>query len=286
MPRLPTLFVSHGAPNLVLHNSEAKRFLAGFAADLPRPKAILVASAHFDTPAPAATADARPETVHDFRGFEPELYRMTYPAPGAPDLAERATQLLAEAGFAAQPLAGHGYDHGTWVPLKLLYPEADIPVVQLSIQSRQGPEHHLKVGEALRPHLRRARFRAARRPYLPNRLGSPFPSASHDEYVTMLADHVHTPVLWRRSIDHIVAAHPDAVLVEVGPRQVLFNLLDRKWVKSPRYCTDSREDAPAHLAGVIKALRAHSSLSAPVPLPETGSIISTGSHEVHEWPTA
>ncbi len=151
MPRLPTLFVSHGAPNLVLHNSEAKRFLAGFAADLPRPKAILVASAHFDTPVPAATADARPETVHDFRGFEPELYRMTYPAPGAPDLAERATALLAEAGFAAQPLAGHGYDHGTWVPLKLLYPEADIPVVQLSIQSRQGPEHHLKVGEALRP---------------------------------------------------------------------------------------------------------------------------------------
>ena len=73
MPRLPTLFVSHGAPNLVLHNSEAKRFLAGFAADLPRPKAILVASAHFDTPAPAATADARPETVHDFRGFESEL---------------------------------------------------------------------------------------------------------------------------------------------------------------------------------------------------------------------
>jgi 4,5-DOPA dioxygenase extradiol len=151
MPRLPTLFVSHGAPNLVLHNSEAKRFLAGFAADLPRPKAILVASAHFDTPAPAATADARPETVHDFRGFESELYRMTYPAPGAPDLAERATALLADAGFAAQPLAGHGYDHGTWVPLKLLYPEADIPVVQLSIQSRQGPEHHLKVGEALRP---------------------------------------------------------------------------------------------------------------------------------------
>ena len=151
MPRMPTLFVSHGAPNLVLHNSEAKQFLARFAADLPRPKAILVASAHFDTPVPAATADAHPETIYDFRGFEPELYRITYPAPGAPELAARATGLLADAGFAARPVTGHGYDHGTWVPLTLLYPEADIPVVQLSIQSRQGPEHHLKVGEALRP---------------------------------------------------------------------------------------------------------------------------------------
>jgi 4,5-DOPA dioxygenase extradiol len=148
---MPTLFVSHGAPNLVLHNSDAKQFLARFAADLPRPKAILVASAHFDTPVPAATADERPETIYDFRGLEPELYRITYPAPGAPELAARATGLLADAGFAARPVTGHGYDHGTWVPLTLLYPEADIPVVQLSIQSRQGPEHHLKVGEALRP---------------------------------------------------------------------------------------------------------------------------------------
>ncbi len=151
MSRMPTLFVSHGAPNLVLHNSEAKRFLERFAADLPRPKAILVASAHFDTPVPATTADERPETVYDFRGFEPELYQMTYPAPGAPDLAARATALLAEAGFAARPISGHGFDHGTWVPLKLLYPDAEIPVVQLSIQSQQGPEHHVKVGEALRP---------------------------------------------------------------------------------------------------------------------------------------
>jgi len=151
MPRLPTLFVSHGAPNLVLHNSEAKRFLEGFAAGLPRPSAIVVASAHFDTAVPMATSDASPRTIHDFRGFEPELYQITYPAPGAPELAERTTALLARAGFDARLATDHGFDHGTWVPLSLLYPQADIPVVQLSVQSRLGPAHHLKVGQALAP---------------------------------------------------------------------------------------------------------------------------------------
>src|SRR5215212_5176967 len=151
MPRLPTLFVSHGAPNLVLHNTEAKRFLEGFGAALPRPKAILVASAHFDAPVPLTTVDARPETIYDFRGFEPELYRMTYPAPGSPELAERTAQLLAQSGFAARAVSGRGFDHGTWVPLTLMYPQADIPMVQLSIQSRAGPEHHLELGEALAP---------------------------------------------------------------------------------------------------------------------------------------
>jgi len=151
MARLPSLFVSHGAPNLVLHNTQAKRFLEGFADRLPRPDAILVASAHFDTDQPTVTADTRPETVYDFRGFEPELYRMTYPAPGAPDLARQAAGLLDAAGFRSRSASGHGFDHGTWVPLTLMYPQADIPVVQLSIQSQLGPEHHAKVGEALAP---------------------------------------------------------------------------------------------------------------------------------------
>lgn len=151
MARLPSLFISHGAPNLVLHNTEAKRFLEGFGQRLPRPEAILVASAHFDTDQPAVTADPQPQTIYDFRGFEPELYQMTYPAPGAPDLANRAAALLDEAGFDSRPVSGHGFDHGTWVPLKLMYPRADIPVVQLSIQSQLGPEHHTKVGQALAP---------------------------------------------------------------------------------------------------------------------------------------
>jgi 4,5-DOPA dioxygenase extradiol len=151
MPRLPSLFVSHGAPNLVLHNSEAKHFLEGFGARLPRPEAILVASAHFDTPQPAVTADEQPATVYDFRGFEPELYQLTYPAAGAPDLAQEVAALLGKAGLPARPLSGHGFDHGTWVPLSLMYPKADIPVVQVSIQSQLGPEHHVRLGEALAP---------------------------------------------------------------------------------------------------------------------------------------
>jgi 4,5-DOPA dioxygenase extradiol len=151
MSRLPSLFVSHGAPNLVLHNTEARQFLEGFGRELPRPKAILLASAHFETAAPAVTADERPATVHDFRGFEPELYRMTYPAPGAPELARRAVTFMRQAGLQAEAVSDHGFDHGTWVPLKLMYPKADIPVVQLSVQPRQGPNHHERMGEALRP---------------------------------------------------------------------------------------------------------------------------------------
>lgn len=150
-----------------------------------------------------------------------------------------------------------------------------------TIIERQVPMHasiFAPVGEALHPHLRRARFRVARRPYFPNRMGAPVLTASHDDYVAMLAAHVHTPVLWRRSIDHIIAAHPDAVLVEVGPRQVLFNLLDRKWISRPRFCTDSREDAAGHLAGVLEALRAHRSAPMPAAMP--------GAHEVREWPQA
>ena len=150
-----------------------------------------------------------------------------------------------------------------------------------TIIERQVPMHasiFAPVGEALHPHLRRARFRVARRPYFPNRMGAPVLTASHDDYVAMLAAHVHTPVLWRRSIDHIIAAHPDAVLVEVGPRQVLFNLLDRKWISRPRFCTDSRDDAAGHLAGVLEALRAHRSAPMPAAMP--------GAHEVREWPQA
>lgn len=152
---LPTLFVSHGAPNLLLHNSAAKNFLAGFGAEIERrygkPKVILVATAHFETREPALTVDERPQTIYDFGGFEPELYTMTYDAPGAPDLASRAASLLKQAGAPVHLVKDRGYDHGTWVPLKLLFPKADIPVVQLSIQPQAGAEWHAALGRALSP---------------------------------------------------------------------------------------------------------------------------------------
>ena len=151
MSKFPTLFVSHGAPNLILHNEPARDFLSRYGAELGRPEAIRGVSAPFATPAAVLTADEWPETIHDFRGFEPELYEMTYPAPGAPYLAARAAGLLAAAGLPAAPARNRGLDHGAWAPLKLLYPNADIPVVELSVQPRRGAEHHLRVGRAIAP---------------------------------------------------------------------------------------------------------------------------------------
>jgi len=149
MAPLPTLFVSHGAPNLVLHATEAHKFLAEFGKKLPRPKAILVISAHFMTAEPALSADAAPTTIYDFGGFEPELYSLRYEASGEPDLAAECVGILANHNIPARAVANRGFDHGTWVPLMLMYPDADIPVVQLSVQPKAGPAHHLALGKAI-----------------------------------------------------------------------------------------------------------------------------------------
>jgi 4,5-DOPA dioxygenase extradiol len=150
MPPLPALFISHGSPMLALEDGRAHRFLKGYAAELARPTAILVASAHWETAAPRLTAGAAPETIHDFGGFPPALYRLRYPAPGDPALAERAAGLLRAAGLPARLDPARGLDHGSWIPLSLLYPAADIPVVQLSLQTELGAAHHFRLGAALR----------------------------------------------------------------------------------------------------------------------------------------
>lgn len=147
--RLPTLFISHGSPALVIEESPARDFLQGFAAELGRPRAIVIASAHFMTSRPAVVVDERPGIIYDFGGFAPELRRMVYPAPGDPLVAIKTAGLLQSAGFAPAVVKDRGYDHGTWVPLMLLYPDADIPVVQLSVQPELSPAHHLMVGRAL-----------------------------------------------------------------------------------------------------------------------------------------
>lgn len=150
MPTLPSLFISHGSPDTAIADTAARTFLQRFADSLPKPEAIVVASAHFEVSGGVAVSrDARPETVHDFGGFAAELYRMQYSAPGSPELAERIADDLAKAGFVSRAIDGRGFDHGTWVPLTLLYPRADIPVVQVSVDPAQGPEHHLRLGRAL-----------------------------------------------------------------------------------------------------------------------------------------
>ena len=148
---LPSLFISHGSPMLPLTEAPARTFLQHLAATLERPKAILVASAHWETRKPAVNAVVRNDTIHDFSGFPPALYRLSYPAPGDPKLAERVGTLLHAAGLATEIDHTRGLDHGAWVPLLLAYPDADIPVLQVSVQTPLGPAHHVRLGEALAP---------------------------------------------------------------------------------------------------------------------------------------
>ncbi|WP_116135370.1 DODA-type extradiol aromatic ring-opening family dioxygenase [Trinickia diaoshuihuensis] len=150
MSRLPSLFLSHGAPTLPIDPSMPSGEFATLGARLPRPRSILVLSAHWGTNIPVASTAEAPETIHDFYGFPRALYELQYRAPGAPDVARQAAALLDAAGIAAQTQP-HGLDHGAWVPLLLMYPEADIPVAQLSIQPHRDPAHHYAVGRALRP---------------------------------------------------------------------------------------------------------------------------------------
>jgi 4,5-DOPA dioxygenase extradiol len=148
---LPSVFLSHGAPTLVFEDIPARQFMAGLGSALGAPKSILCISAHWDTEAPAISGAVVPETIYDFYGFPDELYRLRYPAPGAPDLAKRAAALLKAKGMSCAIDESRGLDHGAWNPLMLIYPEARIPVTQLSIQARRDPAHHLGLGRALRP---------------------------------------------------------------------------------------------------------------------------------------
>ena len=149
--KIPSVFLSHGAPTLAVDETPETRAWAALAAELPRPREILAVSAHWDTDAPTVSTAAKPETIHDFSGFPPALYAQSYPAPGAASLAARVAKLLGAAGIECSTDAARGLDHGAWVPLKWMYPAADIPVTQLSVQSRRGARHHHEMGKALAP---------------------------------------------------------------------------------------------------------------------------------------
>ncbi|MBN6150725.1 dioxygenase [Xanthomonas sp. AmX2] len=151
MNRLPSLYISHGSPMTALQPGLVGARLAELARSLPRPRAIVLASAHWLGRRPLVGASAQPETIHDFGGFPRALHEMQYPAPGAPALAREVAERLERAGLQPHVDAGRGLDHGVWVPLSLLYPQADIPVVPLSIQPQLGPAHQLALGRALAP---------------------------------------------------------------------------------------------------------------------------------------
>ena len=147
----PALFVPHGAPTFALDPGAAGAALSRRAAQLPRPRAIVAVSAHWETAVPTVGLASRLETIHDFSGFPAELYAIRYPATGCPEAAREVAQALGDAGLPVEFDAGRGLDHGAWVPLRLMFPDADVPVVPLSIQPRLGPAHALRIGRALAP---------------------------------------------------------------------------------------------------------------------------------------
>jgi 4,5-DOPA dioxygenase extradiol len=146
---LPSLFISHGSPMLALEPGASGPALVRLAAELPRPKAIVLVSAHWESQELLVSGNPQPETWHDFGGFPPELFAVQYPAPGQPELAAQVVDLLKTDGLNARIDAKRPFDHGVWVPLSLMYPQADIPVVQVSLPSRQGPALQTRVGHAL-----------------------------------------------------------------------------------------------------------------------------------------
>ncbi len=148
---LPILFLSHGSPMHALQPGAVRAVWEGIARDLPRPKAILISSAHWETDVPALTGTANPETIHDFHGFPKPLYEIQYPAPGSPGVALKAIRLLEKANFKPAVDPVRGLDHGAWSPLLHMYPKADIPVVQVAVQTALGPAHHVELGRALAP---------------------------------------------------------------------------------------------------------------------------------------
>jgi 4,5-DOPA dioxygenase extradiol len=148
---LPSLFLSHGAPTLPLTDTPARSFLMKLGGMLERPKVILVISAHWETEFPTVSAVDWNETIHDFGGFARALYELRYPAPGSPPFAARVAGQLRAAGLKCEIDRRRGLDHGAWVPLLLMYPQADIPVLQLSVQTHLGPAQHLRIGRALAP---------------------------------------------------------------------------------------------------------------------------------------
>lgn len=144
-----SLFVPHGAPTFALQPGAAGAALTAMAARLPRPRAVVIVSAHWDTALPTVGAATRFDTIHDFSGFPPALYALRYPATGCPELARTVVAAIDDAGLPVQLDTTRGLDHGAWVPLRMMFPDADVPVIPVSLQSAGGPDQAWRLGRAL-----------------------------------------------------------------------------------------------------------------------------------------
>jgi 4,5-DOPA dioxygenase extradiol len=148
----PSIFVSHGAPTLAIDETAAAHgFLKQLGKGIERPKAVLVISAHWEADVPTVSFAPTPETIHDFWGFPEKLYEISYPAAGATEVAASVVELLNANGIQNAISNQRGFDHGAWVPLMLMYPDADIPVTQLSLKFNSSPKEHFYIGQALKP---------------------------------------------------------------------------------------------------------------------------------------
>jgi 4,5-DOPA dioxygenase extradiol len=151
MTRMPTLFLSHGAPTFAIEPGRAGAPLRALGRRLERPRAVVVVSPHWITRGVKVTGTSRPATIHDFGGFDPKLYELAYPAPGDPQLAQRVATLLSQAGWPASIDPQRGLDHGAWVPLLHLLPQADVPVLQVSMPADLDERRAFDLGRALAP---------------------------------------------------------------------------------------------------------------------------------------
>ncbi|WP_151448283.1 DODA-type extradiol aromatic ring-opening family dioxygenase [Lacisediminimonas profundi] len=151
-PQAPrALFVPHGAPTFALRPGAAGAALVSFASTIALPRAIVIVSPHWETGSPVVGFAERPETIHDFGGFPDELYAIRYPATGCPEAAQQVVDAIGAAGLPVTADARRGLDHGAWVPLRMMFPDAEVPIIPLSVQHNAGPAHHYRLGQALAP---------------------------------------------------------------------------------------------------------------------------------------
>ena len=219
MQKLPTLFISHGSPMHAINAGAAGDVWAALANELPTPKAVLMVTAHWETNLPMLSGNAKPSMIYDFGGFPEALYKINYPAPGAPDVAAKAQALLKDAGITAGIDGCRGIDHGTWVPLLKMYPHADVPILQLSVQTTMNPRHHYDVGRALAPLTRQGVLIVGSghlthnlRDWMQSR-GQAAPAAYAQNFQRWVFDHLATHDIdaltrYRQDAPDAVRAHP------------------------------------------------------------------------------